>query len=74
MATIRAKTYEGTPPDLVVQHVFYGETLQEAQAVLDSHLETDTFLDASMSTQTGDMTYRGTFEGITLKTVLDEKP
>lgn len=41
--------YEGTGPEPVVRHVFYGSTPAQADGVYRAHLKTDAFLRACNS-------------------------
>lgn len=73
MERIIASTYEGST--LVVQHVFFGETLSDAEGVLNAHLKTDAFLNASMTRKVSSEhnTYRGEWKSIPLTTVLEHE-
>ena len=56
---IVARTYELRPDgswDLVLEHVFHGETYEEATAVMNAHRHTDAFFAACTSS--------GDFEGV----------
>lgn len=60
---IKVDIYEGDKPYPVVSHIFYGETIKEAERYYRAHLHTDSFLRGAIN--------KGEWSGIPL--VVDVK-
>lgn len=50
MWCLRVDTYENKERMPVLTHVFYGQTKAEADGIYRAHLQTDSFLKASVTT------------------------
>lgn len=60
MIAIIVDIYEGPELTPVVRHELYGDTIERAMEIVDSHMTTDAFFDAAMRGEN--------FEGIQLST------
>lgn len=47
---LQIDTYEDRSPTPILSHVFYGNTRDDIQAIIDAHALTDSFFQAALTT------------------------